>query len=205
MPFAAVVLAFLCGLLTSCSHLEDRHPIQLAVFAQGSPTDLPKSIFTRDLGGKKVTFRTIPEFTENNIVAFHPFPAEDGSQGICVQLDFNGRNALETVTRLNQGSLMLSMINGQFVDFVAVDETITNGLFTVWGGIPQELVELMDKKYPRIQTLREKGANSSSSSMDMVPSTRSEKREAYRKSQKLKPASDKKGETAPLSEALKLN
>lgn len=180
--FPRVLVALVSVLLASCSQWSGRPPVQIAIFSEGGAMDLPKSVFTREILGNAVTLKVIPEFTQDNIVAFHPFAAEDGTQGVCLQLDVKGRNSLEVVTRLQQGKILASMVNGAFVDLVNIDGTIANGLFTVWQGIPNEAVAKMDKKYPRIQVLKQSGGQSSSSSMDMVPSTTSEKREAMRRS-----------------------
>ena len=205
MRLALLVLPALL-LLSSCSQFRDRPPVQVAVFSQGSDMDLPKSVFQREIGGKTVTLKVIPEFTQDSIVAFHSFAADNGTQGICLQLDVKGRNALEVTTRLRQGEILASVVNGSVVDFVKIDNTVSNGLFTIWRGIPAELVTKMDEFYPRIQTLKQSGGDSSASSMDMTPSTSSEKKEAFRRSrERAKPQEAvKPGTAVPLSKALQL-
>jgi hypothetical protein len=179
--------------------------------------DSPKSIFRRPIEGRQVIFKVIPEFTQESIVAFHPFPADDGTFGVALKLDFKGTNALELVTRMREGEMLMSMVNGTVVDYVSIDSVVADGVFTIWRGLPQELIDVMEKEYPHIHEVK-----SSSDMLDMTPSTTKEKREANRKAEKA--AKDKikeeeaaakrkargefepelpAGSAVPLSEALK--
>lgn len=141
--------------------------------------DSPKSVFRRNLEGKEVILKVIPEFTQKSVVAFHPFPAADGSYGIALKLDFKGSNALEIVTRTRQGELLVSMVNGAVVDYVTIDSTVMNGIFTIWRGLPEELIAIMDKEYPRIQALNSANKGTTFDTLDMLPSTSVEKSESH--------------------------
>lgn len=215
----ALILASMS--VTSCTSPFDKDPkVLITVFSEGSSMDSPKTIFRRNIEGKQVVLKVIPEFTHKSIVAFHSFPAEDGTYGVTLKLDFKGTNALEIVTRLQQGGMLVSMVNAAVVDYVTIDEVVADGLFTIWRGLPEELIASMDKEYPRIQALKKANAESSSEMLEMVPSTGKEKkaaRDRAKKAEKEEEAAAKRkakgeveftpelpaGAAVPLSEALK--
>lgn len=185
MPFPPRYLGLLlAALLPSCSMLKKDDKVFITVHSEGSDMDPPKTIFTKPLGGRTVIFKILPEFTQKSIVAFHPFEAQDGTYGVALKLDFKGSNHLEIVTRLRKGEILLSMVNGTVVDYVTIDKTVSDGLFTIWRGLPEELIAVMDEQYPRIQEINASSSVSSSESMDMVPSTAKEKKDARRRAEK---------------------
>ncbi len=206
--------------MSSCASFDKDPEVLITVFSQGSEMDSPKTIFRRNIEGKQVVLRVIPEFTHKSIVAFHSFPAEDGTYGVTLKLDFKGTNALEIVTRLQGGGMLVSMVNTAVVDYVMIDGVVADGLFTIWRGLPEELIAAMDKEYPRIQSLKKADAESASDMLEMVPSTGKEKkaaRDRVKKSEKEEAEAAKRkargevefapeipaGAAVPLSEALK--
>lgn len=205
------------ALLTSCSLFDKDPQVIITVFSQGNEMDSPKSIFRRVIAGRSYVFRVIPELTTKNVIAIHPFRAEDGTNGVAVKLDFKGTNSLELVTRLKQGEILMSMVNGAVVDYLEIDRVVSDGIFTIWRGLPDELIAALEKKYPRINEV-----TSSSEMIDMTPSTSKEKKEIRQRAEKAakeklkaeKEAAKKaargefdpeipNGEAVPLSEALK--
>lgn len=174
-----LLLPFLIVGLPGCSTFGKKDKVLITVFSQGSDMDSPKSVFRRNLEGKEVTLKVIPEFTHKSVVAFHPFQAQDGSHGVALKLDFKGRNALEIVTRTRQGEMLVSMVNGAVVDYVTIDRTVGDGVFTIWRGLPEELIGIMDKEFPRIQALKAANKGTAYDTMDMLPSTSAEKSEVH--------------------------
>jgi hypothetical protein len=211
------LFVLLLGLLPACDSLKRDPKVSITVFSQGSEMESPKSIFRRPIEGENMVFKVIPEFTTQSIVAYHPFPAKDGTNGVAVKLDFKGTNALELVTRMRQGEVLLTMVNGVVVDYVRINQVIPDGIFTIWRGLPDELIASMEKKYPRINE-----SKSSAESFEMTPSTKNEIQDNYREAKKARDKKLKeeaaaakkaargefepeipKGEPVPLSEALK--
>jgi hypothetical protein len=169
-------------------------PYSLTFHSQASDMDLPKSYFPFDLGGQRLLFKVIPEVSQENVVAFHPFPSETGNgQGVALQLDFRGRGSLEIVTRNRRGEYLLAMVNGQPVDFMVMDQPVSNGLISIWQGVPAEVIAAMDKKLPRIKP---GGAPSMSDKMEMPPVGDKERKAAYKKSKAEEKAAEKAAEKA---------
>lgn len=178
IPF--FLLLGVCALTVGFSR---KPKLMISVHAMGSSTDNPRTIFPQSIGNPPRQFwlKKVPEFSHFNIVAFHPFPADDGvTYGIAMQLDFKGANALEVVTRNRQGEILWSFVNGQPAGWVKIDRPISDGVFTIWSGVSEEAVQQLDKKYPRI-----KDVGSASSAMPMLPTTKKEKKDALRDAREL--------------------
>ena len=125
-------LLLLLGLLPACETFKGDPKVLITVFSQGNEMDSPKSIFRRPIEGENMVFKVIPEFTTQSVVAYHPFTAKDGTNGVAVKLDFKGANALELVTRMRQGEVLMTMVNGTVVDYVRINRVISDGIFTIW-------------------------------------------------------------------------
>lgn len=168
-------MAAVCGLLVSCDTFKE-NKILITSHVQTNQIEHPAEIMRLPIGGQEMVFKKVPEFSQRNVAAFEPFPAEDGQgNGLVLQLDAGGKNYLEAASRLNPGMIMLTMVNALPVDMVELDQPITDGRFTIWRGISDETIKEMDKFYPRLSKMR-----SSSRWMDMLPSTETEKFRARR-------------------------
>jgi hypothetical protein len=173
-----------CALISLTNCQSSKKKVVLAIFSQGNEMDSPKSIFRKNVEGRTVVFKVIPEFTHKQLIAFHPFPAEDGTYGITLKLDFKGTQSLDLITRTAQREVLLSTVNGTTVDYVLIDRPVSDGLFTIWRGLPEPLITLLDEQYPRISELTDSKDHSSSESLDMLPSTGPEKRRARKRAEK---------------------
>ncbi|MBL9117901.1 MAG: hypothetical protein JNJ83_23025 [Verrucomicrobiaceae bacterium] len=173
IPFAVcLALSFLCP---EASAMSRRGKMSISFHATGSDMESPRSIFKIPLPGETspTIFRKVPEFSHEQIAAFHSFKAEDGiTNGITLKLDFRGANALELLTRTRQGDILLAIVNGVPVEVLQVDTPVRDGIITIWKGVPDSVVDELRKKYPPIDKL----APVSSGDPDMIATTRHEKR-----------------------------
>ncbi len=173
--FSPSLLALVCAGLCSCE--SGKHKFTISVHSLGSEMESPRSIMPDIIGNppRKIILKRAPEFSQNNIAAFHSFPAGNGNgNGVTLKLDFKGTQALELVTRMRGGEILRSLVNGKPVDYVIIDRPISDGIFTIWEGVPDEVVKEMAGKYPTIG-----GLSSASSTMDMTPSTKTEKKKSF--------------------------
>lgn len=200
--FAPMLLALLSPLLLGSSRKPD---FTITFHALASEMDPPKTMFPFDLNGKRVFFKIVPEVSQQNITAFYAFPAEGGrGNGLTLQLDFRGRASLELVTRTRRDEYMLAMVNANPVDFVVLDQPVTDGIITIWQGVPDEVVKALEKKYPRI---KKGAAPSMSKDMEMLPTTKGEKKRHLKETQQAErdAAEQKKsGKKAPDAQSLDL-
>ena len=206
-------LALLVAVVFPACESMDKEKVVITVHSQGNDMESPKTIFRRNVNGRTMIFKIIPEFSTQSVSAIHPFPADDGTYGVTLKLDFKGTQSLDIVTRMRQGEILMTMVNGTVVDHVVIDQPVSNGMFTVWRGLSEELVALLEEKHPSITELK-----SSSTFLEMTPSTRKEKKESKRnatRDAKVKEVEDKRrargefdpeipdGDVVPLSELLK--
>lgn len=179
----ASLLALAC-LATGCADLNKEEKYLITVHAQGAPEDNPKSIFREVVGGQSTIFQLSPQFSQVNIAACHPFDSPDGNgKGVTLKLDFRGASALEILTRSRQGEILITKINGKTVDFVTIDRPVLDGLFTIWGGVPEDVIKEIEKSHPHISQSRSAGAG-----VDMTPTTKKEKKVALERARREKSA-----------------
>ena len=183
----------LCLLAAGCDTLGKKPKFTVSVHAEGNSEDNPRMIFAEAIGDPptQMIFKKLPEFTQEDVAAFHSFPADDGTNGVALKLDFRGANALEVATRMRGGEVLRSVVNGLGVDFVVIDQPISDGIFTIWRGVPDEVVKLMAKKWPPIHRSRSAGHG-----VEMLPTTKKEKREAMRNAREDEKAEKKEAEKA---------
>ena len=173
----AVFAILACCVL--CTGMSKKPKFTITVHAEGAPEDNPRTIFGESISGQKMIFKMSPEFSQLNVAAFQPFPASDGNgNGVALKLDFRGTNSLEMATRGRVGQLLLAKVNGRSSDVVTIDQPVLDGIFTIWSGVPDEVVKEMEKKYPKISQSRSAG-----NGIEMTPSTKKEKREAMRRAE----------------------
>ncbi|NWK56689.1 hypothetical protein HW115_13785 [Verrucomicrobiaceae bacterium N1E253] len=126
-------------------------PASITFHVEGTAAEAPK--FTRKvetLAGERY-FRKVPEVSTNDIIAFSPFPADDKkTYGVVFQLNKQAAQRLHASTNLNQGKLLLGLVNGQAVGVVRIDKPVTDGMLVIWSGIQQHEIKLYDKLAPRI-------------------------------------------------------
>jgi len=171
----AFSMTIVCGLLASCELLRE-NKVLITCHVQTNEIEHPSEIMRLPIDGQEMIFKKVPEFSQRSIAAFQPFPADDGQgNGLLLQLDAKGKNYLEAASRLQQGMIMLTMINAVPVDMVQLDQPITDGRFSIWRGVSDDTIKEMDKFYPRLNRLK-----SASRWMDMLPSTDKEELDARR-------------------------
>lgn len=187
-------------LLANCNGFqlgEKQDKFSITVHGQGTKDDSPRSIFRMPIPGRAepMIFKLVPEFSQHNVSAFHSFPASDGNgYGVALKLDFRGAETLGMISRTRQGEILLAMVNGQPVDFLTIDKPVSDGLYTIWEGVPQTVIDEMTKKYPPISKLK-----SVSTGQEMLPTTRGEKKRTMKDLEKQTKAEEeaaKKGKPA---------
>ena len=174
--FCSLALGLAIG-FTSCGSFESinkKPKFTLSFHAQAGDSESPRSIFHYQLPGRPgpIVFKRVPEFTQENVAAFHSFPATNGNgYGVVLRLDFRGTNALDLMTRTRTGEVALALVNGSPVDYLTIDRPVADGVVTIWEGVTEPVLKLMAAKWPAINQLK-----SMSSGQEMLPTTRAEKR-----------------------------
>lgn len=126
-------------------------PASVSFHLQGSPAEAPKfARKVKTLAGEYY-FRKVPEISSRDIVAFSPFPADDKkTYGLVFKINNQAARRLQATTSMNQGKLLLSLVNGQAVGVVRIDKPVKDGMLVIWGGISQQELKMYDMIAPRI-------------------------------------------------------
>lgn len=163
--------------LTGCGSFESinkKPKFTVSFHSLAGESESPRSIFRYQMPGQSspTVFKRVPEFTQENVAAFHSFPAANGNgYGVTLRLDFRGTNALDLMTRTHTGEVALAVINGIPVDYLSIDRPVSDGVVTIWEGVTEPVLKLMQAKWPAINKLK-----SMSAGQEMLPTTRAEKR-----------------------------
>ena len=177
--------------LSACGSFESinkKPKFTVSLHAQGTGSESPRSVFSYTLPGQPTPtpFKLVPEISQENVSAFQSFPADNGNGfGVALRLDFRGTNSLDLFTRTHSGEVALAMVNGRPVDYLSIDRPVSDGVLTIWEGVPTEVIKLMAAKWPPINKLK-----SVSTGQEMVPSTKAEKRRSLSAAQEEMKAKD---------------
>lgn len=144
-----IILPLLCP--AAMANGKKTPPAAVSFHVEGNAQEGPKFVRKVQTVAGERYFRKVPEVGTDDIVAFSPFPADDNkTYGIVFQLSKRAAQRLHASTNLNQGKLLLALVNGQAVGVVKIDKPVTDGLLVIWSGIQQHEIKLYDKLAPRI-------------------------------------------------------
>lgn len=147
----AVVLLALCPGLTAHAGGKKGEKTGISFHIQADPTDNPKMIFAQMTNGKQLVYRRNPEIMTKDIMAFNPFPSQDGDgYGVLLQLKPSAKNRFAAITNAGVNRWMVAMVNGRVVDAVIIDKQVDDGYVVIWKGIGKAEIDAFDAKVPRI-------------------------------------------------------
>ncbi|MDB6118040.1 MAG: hypothetical protein JWO08_1821 [Verrucomicrobiaceae bacterium] len=170
----ALGLAFVLSGCEAFESINKKPKFTVSFHSEANEAESPRSIFRYQIPGRPApsVFHRVPEFTQENVSAFQSFPAANGNgYGITLRLDFRGTNNLDLMTRTHVGEVALAVVNGTPVDFLSIDRPVSDGTVTIWEGVSEPVIKLMQAKWPAINKLK-----SMSAGQEMLPTTKGEKR-----------------------------
>jgi hypothetical protein len=94
-----------------------------------------------------VAIERVPRLSEQDVVAFFPYSAKDGSYGALFQLDEHGRVALDALSVERRGTLLFVLINGRPITELQIDRRISDGRIYIASGLTRADIELMEKDW----------------------------------------------------------
>jgi hypothetical protein len=124
----------------------------IRLHGEGSASDGPSFSSEIQLNNphKKMFMRNVPVTSERDIVAFLPFPGNDGQAGAYFQLDAHGSHKLQQFTVEEKGRTAIILFNGRIVANMTIHAAVNDGILYVPGGIQPEEVLILQKKFPII-------------------------------------------------------
>jgi hypothetical protein len=97
--------------------------------------------------GKDVAIEKTPWITEHDVMAFSPYPAQNGTFGALFQLDHHGGVVLDTLSVERRGRFLFIFINGRMITELQIDKRVSDGKIYVPSGLTAADVELMKKQW----------------------------------------------------------
>jgi hypothetical protein len=89
----------------------------------------------------------MPWISEQDVTAFSPYPAQDGTYGALIQLDEHGRVVLDTLSIERRGSFLFVFINGRLITELNVDKRVSDGKIYIPSGLTVADIDLMKKDW----------------------------------------------------------
>jgi hypothetical protein len=128
-----------------------RHAM-LRIHSQANPHDTSTfaSSVRAQLSGKDVAIEKIPRLSEQDVVAFTPYPHGNGDFGVLFQFDDHGRIALDTLSVERRGGFLFIFVNGRVITEMQVDKRVSDGKLYIASGLTAADIELMKKDWPLI-------------------------------------------------------
>lgn len=147
----SLVIAFIVALLPGALMAGGKKAPDLTVTFHLEASAGEHKAFKQLTSGKEVFYRKAPEVSTKDIVAFRPFPSDDGhSYGIVFQLNKTAAGRLNSLSTAERGKLLLAVVNGQVRDAVVIDKPVNDGMIVIWKRIALKEVRLADQHRPRI-------------------------------------------------------
>jgi hypothetical protein len=119
------------------------------VHAQANPQDT--DVFSMPAGatlsGKDIAIQKMPWITEHDVMAFTPYPAQDGTFGALFQLDEDGGVVLDTLSVERRGGFLFVFINGRMITGLRIDKRVSDGKIYIPSGLTAADIELMKKQW----------------------------------------------------------
>jgi hypothetical protein len=121
----------------------------LRVHVQANPRDT--AVFATSVraqvSGKDVAIEKMPRISEQDIIAFYPYAAANGTYGALFQLDEHGRVTLDALSVERRGSFLFVFINGRAITELEIDKRVSDGRIYVPSGLTGADIELMKKDW----------------------------------------------------------
>ena len=96
---------------------------------------------------REVTLGKVPEISEQDIVAIHPFEDALGTWGCAFKLNPGAKNRLEALSVERKGSMMVAFVQGRMVTAMIIDRRVSDGVIIIPSGIDTEEMELLLKAF----------------------------------------------------------
>lgn len=142
---------FLAALVLQPALGKSRH-CMLRVHAEANAQDTAvfSTAIRAQLSGKTVAIEKMPRLSENDVVAFRPYPLGNGNYGVLFQFDDHGRLALDTLSVERRGGFVFVFINGRAITELQIDKRISDGKIYLASGLSADDIARMKKDWRMI-------------------------------------------------------
>ena len=139
----------LCTLFAVAAGVAKQSHCMLRVHAQANQQDT--AVFATSVraqvSGKDVAIEKMPRISEQDVIAFYPYAAANGTYGALFQLDEHGRVTLDALSIERRGSFLFVFINGRPITELEIDKRVSDGKLYIPSGLTSTDIELMKKDW----------------------------------------------------------
>jgi hypothetical protein len=145
-PLGAFALCLLFALTAGIA--KQRH-CMLRIHAEANQQDTAvfATAVRAQVSGKDVAIEKLPRISEQDVIAFYPYPAANGTYGVLFQLNEHGRIALDALSIERRSSFLFVFINGRPITELEIDKRVSDGKIYVPAGLTGADIELMKKDW----------------------------------------------------------
>ena len=146
-----LIIFYLVAAICASLSAKPRHCIvRLHVEANRRDTGVFASAVHAKLSGKDVAIEKIARISEQDVIAFAPYPHGNGDFGALLQLDDHGRIALDTLSVERRGGFIFIFVNGRAITEMEIDKRVSDGKIYIPSGLTKADIELMAKDWKSI-------------------------------------------------------
>jgi hypothetical protein len=145
---AALLLAFLSA--PAAEAKKPRATLRAHVEANAHDGEAFSTKMRSAITGKNIVIEKVPTISERDVVAFRPYPAENGTFGVLFQLNDHGKLALDTLSIDRRGRFLYIFVNGKPAAELQIDRRVSDGQLYIATGLTQADLLLMQKEWPLI-------------------------------------------------------
>ena len=111
--------------------------------ANAQDTEVFSTAVRAQVSGKQVSIQKVASITEQDVVAFAPYQAPDGTFGALLQLDDHGRISLDSLSVEHRGGYLFIFLNGRAITEMQIDKRVSDGKIYIPSGLTAEDLKLM--------------------------------------------------------------
>jgi hypothetical protein len=135
-------------LLALSASARPRHcMLRIHVEANPRDTEVFSTAVRAKLSGRMVAIEKAARITENDVVAFYPYPLGNGQYGVLLQLDEHGRIALDALSIERRGGYLFVFVDGRPITELQIDKRVSDGQIYIPFGLTAADIKLMQKDW----------------------------------------------------------
>lgn len=148
MKPCAIAFSLLLGLTAALAKDRQRHCV-FRLHAEADPRDTQASASSvpAKLSGKDISLERVARVSEEDVAAFYPYRAADGTFGALLQLDAHGRITLDALSAERLGHLLFVFVNGRHITELEIDKRVSDGKVYIPSGLNEVDIALMKKDW----------------------------------------------------------
>ncbi len=144
---AAIATLLLVALSIAPAFAKRHCTLRLHTEASANDSDVFATQLRSNATGKPVVIQKAAAISEADVIGFKPYPANDGTFGVLLQLDDHGRLALDQLSIERRGSSLFAFVNGRLVTELQIDRRVSDGKIYIPSGVTAAEVDAMRRDW----------------------------------------------------------